>query len=664
MGSAVAPTNVAADSGQSHRHNVQPSRPALPNMQKQTQHAIAHAAPHSLVGPGQAGSKSRDPIDLKVLVISADGNETDYPAIKAFLSQIGVPFGTLIATQTPLTSSMLWDGGLHGYYEGIILATGNLTYYNATDAKWESAFNDAEWAALWQYESLFRIRQATSYTFPYGYPDNYGLNLVTYQDTTTAPLQARLTSAGANVYSYLNAANPVTFKNAWVYLATPIDTTTTPLLQTADGYTIASIHTYADGRQNLTITAENNPYLIHSMLLSYGTINWVTKGLFLGQRHVQLDTTVDDLFIDDNLWDPVALNDLNDSYNYRITGSDIQALLNWQSSVDANRVTSGVKVEWAFNGQGTVAGEYVPDTLTPAVQARQGQFNFVNHTYSHINLDNPVLTAAQYTSELQQNNKVAKALGFENYWRDTFVQPDISGLSNQVFQQAANAWGINYMISDTSRAGWNNPTPNAGFYAQYAPILIIPRHPSNLFYNLTTPAEWVSEYNCYYGPVGGPNGSGSCLGGQWSYWSQPLTYPQILDVESNFMLSYLLKWDIDPLMFHQPNIKAYDGVHSLYGDLIGTVLAKYTAVYNLPIVDDSEHNIGIDMAQRMGYDASGVKASLVPCQSITVTTVAAAVIPVTGVRSGGNAEDYGGQSISHLKLDAGQSVTIPTTVGC
>lgn len=673
---AITPSGAAAAASparHAQHHSVHPVGAHLPHISSHQLQKIDRPAPPSLVGPGEGGRHARDPIDMKVLVISADGNETDFPAIKAFLSQLGVPFDTLIATTTPLTSSLLWDGANHGYYEGVILATGNLGYFNSTTNQWQSAFSDAQWQTLWQYEANFKVRQVTSYTAPFGYPDSYGLNPPTSQDTTTAPLQASLTSSGQGIYSYLNTATPVTFRNAWVYLATIKDpATTTPLLQTSTGYAIASLHSYPDGRQNLAVTAANNPYLVHSMLLSYGTINWVTKGLFLGARHVQLDTTVDDIFIDDNVWDPAVLND-NCSGDpncppYRMTGADLTVLLNWQSGVQSSSSnTAGVRVEWAFNGVGTAPGEYVPDTLTPTMALVQSQFNFVNHTYTHANLD--TLNYGQTMTELTRNDNVASQMGFTNYWRDTFVQPDISGMSNPNFQQAAYDFGIRNMISDTSQSGWNNPTPNAGFYscsrlstpnfcASSPGILIIPRHPTNLFYNLVTPAQWVSEYNCYYGP------QGTCANGTWRYWNHNLSYSEILNAESDFMLSYLLKWDIDPIMFHQTNTGAYDGVHSLYSDLIDTLLAKYKSLYNLPIIDHPQHQLATDVAQRMAYNASGVTASLVPCQSLTVTAKNAAVIPVTGVSNGPAGttfETYGGQSIAYLNLAAGQSATVTVT---
>ena len=47
-----------------------------------------------------------------------------------------------------------------------------------------------------------RRARLTSYTYPGGCPDDYGLQYVGYQDTTTAPLQVTLTDAGQSMYSY------------------------------------------------------------------------------------------------------------------------------------------------------------------------------------------------------------------------------------------------------------------------------------------------------------------------------------------------------------------------------------------------------------------------------------------------------------------------------
>ena len=649
----VSSSPVLADKGgKSNHEQIHQAPVTAPHIKSKAQQPPKVA---TTTGPKRssaaAGTRVVDPIDLKVLVVSADGSQPGFAAITAFLQQVGIPYDTLIATQQQLVPSMLWDGGVHGYYQGIILETGALAYYDAdadTD-KWPSAFDTAEWNALWQYEAMFGIRQVTFYTAPFGYPESYGLSLPTEVDTTAQPLQATLTTAGRQVFPYLNAATPVEFKNAWVYLANVIDpAVTTPLLTTPEGYAIASL-TRANGRENLTITADHNPYLKHSMLLSYGVLDWVTKGIFLGERHVNLDIQVDDIFIDDDVWDTKEATDTT-GVTYRMTGNDLTTANTWQSQVRATNATARtLTLEWAFNGEGTT-GIYTPDTLTPAVQGVKNSFGWVNHSFTHADLD--TITRDATITELKKNHDLARnvlKLPATSYFKDAFVQPDIAGLNNPAFLQGAKDFGLKYLISNTSLPEWNNPSPNAGFYSQAQPsLLIIPRRPTNLFYNLTTPDQWVSEYNYYYGP-----------GGIWEYWDHNLTYAEILDKESDMWLSYLLKWDLDPLMFHQANLRAYDGTHSLLSDLVDATLAKYNRVCNLPIRNNSEHAVGISMAQRMAYNTSGVTATLVPGTSLTVTSPTAVLVPVTGVSYGNNTEKHGGETISYVQVGAGQSVTIP-----
>ena len=225
-------------------------------------------------------------------------------------------------------------------------------------------------------------------------------------------------------------------------------------------------------------------------------------------------------------------------------------------------------------------------------------------------------------------------------------------MGNSEFLRAAKDFGLRNLIADTSRPGWNNPSPNAGFYSTYQPsLLIIPRRPANLFYNVSTPAEWASEYNHFYAP-----------GGLWPTWDHNLSYSEVLDKESEVWLSYLLKWDLDPLMFHQPNTRAYNGNQTLLGDLIDATLAKYNRYFsNLPVRNLSEHEVGINMANRMAYNTSGVRATILPCSVITLTATSPALIPVTGIAYGSNTEVYGGQNISYIQLNANQTLVLPAT---
>ena len=586
-------------------------------------------------------------IDMKLLVISADGNEPVFAGIKSILNQIGVPHDTLIASQTPLTAQTLSDGLGAGRYQGILLTTGNLAY-DAGGGNWQSALTQAQWQLLWQYEADFRVRQATLYTYPAGLPDTYGLTPIDAVSTDTTPVKASLTATGQQVFPYLNPANPVAIKGAWTYLVKPTASgNPVSLLDTADGYSLASIYTYPDGRQNLAITTDGNPELTHTLLLGYGVINWVSKGFFLGERKVYLNAQPDDVMIPDDIWDTVSLSDMT-GLEYRMTGNDYNKLITWQNNLRAaNPNTAQIRLEMPYNGVG-LSGIYPNDTLRSAIRNRPNQFKWINHTYEH-----ELLTDINYTdalAQLSKNHKVAQNIGFTQYFKDSMIQPEISGLNNPEFLRAAKDFGIRYILSDTSQPGWKNPSPNTGFYSVYEPsILIIPRYPTNLYYNVSTPAEWLSEYNHFYAP-----------GGLFPTWDRALTYAEVLDKESEMWLRYLLKFDLNPVMFHQSNLRAYDNVNSLLGDLINVTVGKYNAMYRLPIRNPSQHEAGILMAARMAYNASGVTGRLMlgATNSIALKTVKAVKVPLTGV-SYGTTESYGGQTISTVSLGANGVATIP-----
>ena len=626
-----------------------------------------------------AGASVSAPRMMRLLVLSADGRTgagaTDLPAIKATLDQLGVPYDVFVATERELTRADLVDGSASGRYQGVILETGSLVYFDSTQSAYVSAFDAGEWQTLWDYEAEYGIRQVTWYTYPFGTSDSFNYGLTPdpgYADTQVTPLDATLTAAGRSVFGYLNAGSPITFKGAWVYLPAIGDpATTTPLLTTSDGNVIASTHRYADGRENLAVTADNAFFLVHSQLLSYGLVNWVTRGVFVGERHVNLDIQIDDLLIDSEVWDPSCSCDIGPNVTttpYRIAGTDFNATISWQTGVRTSPLLRTLALEWAFNGEGA-SGLFSPDTLTPAVEAGQQNFNFVNHTYTHALLDAPFTYDASRT-EITRNTTTARKLGLKAYRRDALVQPDISGLGNPEFLRAAVDVGIKYLISDASRAGWDNPSPNAGRYSTIQPsLLVIPRRANNLFYNLREPDKWVDEFNCYYSyadprpclavdPVTGETRS-------WKYFQTLLTYDQILDWEANVLLSYMLRWDLDPWMFHQLNTATYDGTNSLLGDLLDLTLAKYGAAYNLPVRNLTQSGVGDLMAERMAYDSSGASAILTPCTSIALTTVKAAPVPLTGVSVSGNLavrapETYGGQVISIVKAPGnGAKVTIP-----
>jgi hypothetical protein len=563
----------------------------------------------------------------RILVLSADGTEPELSAIRQVLDYVGTPYDVFIATQrSDLTPGQLASGTL-GYYQAVFLTTGQLTTQSSGQSV--SALSATEWQNLWSYEAAFGVREISWYTYPsadYG----YSTASITAVDTSSAAYQAHWTAQGAALFPSVNASQPVVIQNAWTYLAAPAPDAT-PLLVDNAGRALGVVRAVPDGREILSLTFDGAGYLTHSMQLSYGLLNWATRGLFLGERHTFASPQIDDLLIDDDIW--------GSNTTFRMSGTDLATGHQWQLGRQAQPVTAGFELAFAFNGSG--ASGYSPDTLTPEVVALRDQFHWINHTYTHENLDRVSYSTAY--GEIQNNNLEADSLGLVGYVRTTLVTPDVSGLTTLNAMQAAYDTGVRYVVSDTSVSGQDNPTPDTGIVnSQLAAILEVPRRPTNLYYNVSTPAEWTSEYNSIY----------------HSYWGRDLTYAEILDVEGQMLVNYMLRGEDDPWMFHQPNLRAYDGTHSLLSDLLDLALSRYGNLLTVPIVSPTFQDVGQRMRDRAAYNAAGVSAVITPGQSITISVVSGATVPVTGLASTG-AEQYAGQSITHVTLGAGQSATYP-----
>lgn len=593
----------------------------------------------------QAAVAPRCPVDMRLLVMSADGTEPVLTAIRQTLDYLGTPYRVYVATRQPggLNASVL-SQGCHGFYQGVVLTTGELGYFSPAGV-WTSALSPAEFETLRQYEAAFDIRQVTWYTFP---TPAFGFNWGTAVDTTTQPVDGSFTPDGAAVFPYLNTSNHLTIRNVYAYLAQPLDTGTTPLLVDAAGHALAAVRTFPDGRENLALTFDSNQYLVHAIALGYGVINWVTRGIFIGERHVYMSAQVDDLLIADSHWyssllcsTPVA----DTGVALRITGSDLQNVVNWQTNLQTSALTADVQLSLAFNGVGAT-GIYQPDDLTPAVKKNRinNSFFWISHTFTHANLDN--LTYDLASQELLENIRQARTLGFTKpqFDRQNLVTPEVSGLLNPMALQAAFDAGVRYVVSDTSRPGYGNPSPNIGIVNPLQPqILEIPRRPNNLFFNVATPDDWVAEYNCRY----------------QGFWGRALSYQEILEIESDTLLGYLLRGDADPWMFHQTNLAAYDSVHTLLTNLLDLTLTKYRALYTLPILSPPMNEIGELMRARQGFNDEAPTAILFPGYGIAILPPATAVtVPITGVNAF-PAEMYGGQFITHVDVKPGRFAIVP-----
>ena len=530
------------------------------------------------------------PVIMKVLVLAGSTSETSYQSITTFLAQIGVPYQAVVLSSiTPDSSgnrlskvSLSNSATGEGLYQGIILTDSTFA------ACASSCLSTADWTTLNTYASQFSVRIVSYYTNPAA---QWGLLPADSGAIYTAanPLNVTLTSAGASVFPYLNSANAIPVAGqgtssirAYRATTTAAANETTTSLMTTGSFTVAATHTTADGREILALTMDNAPTLVHSLAFGYGVINWVTKGIFLGSRKVYLNPQTDDMLLGNWIYAPdqhPACESNDTCPTYFATGPDLQAHANWQSSLQSDPQFQGYRGTFAYNGVGTTWFD-PSDPIFAAIKSLNAQFWWLSHTWDHPNLDCYTetkagacvpATLAQSLSELNQNIAIAPTLGI-TLDRTSMVTPFNSGLSNINFLQAAAQVGITYIVFPQFPATPNTPIVNALLPS----IVEITRMNNNLFDDASSPStgvngSWPDEYNAQYGP----NGASPT-------YSQNQTYSQILDNESQLLLqTNVLSYAPYPLAFHIANLTAYDGTHSLFTDLMDTMVNEIRKVIYL-----------------------------------------------------------------------------------
>ena len=611
-------------------------------------------------------------VKMKLLVIAATGLEPSFAAIQSFLDHLGTPYETVFLGRGQNLPTL--DDGTTGNYQGIILVTGNL---GVCDPVCRNTLPPADWARLDAYTANYSVRTVSYYTYP---ESKYGLRLRDALLTTSGPpVVVTFTPDATPIFPYLRQGQGIPIAGVFTYLADPIagpGEITTPLLQLGDA-TVAALHTTADGREYLALTLDNSPVLRHSLLLNYGLISWVTKGVFLGSRRTYLNPQADDLFLADNLFTGAGgpctptkfiLSPSNpaspDCLKLRISGTDLANVRGWQAGWNTQPQTNLFKVTIAYNGIGVKPDS---DDLSAEAQRFRGDFYWVSHTYSHKDLDCYTMSSGQCQPatydesafELQQNYQAAQQFGIP---ADpvSVITPAISGLTNSDFLNAAFDSGVRYLVSDMSMQDELPSAPNTGVITSLnANLLFVPRRATNVFYNASIPFQGngseSDEYNYFFGPDGIVR-----VGGQGGppFFAANQTYDQIIDRESDSLLQHMLQYEPYPCMFHQTNFFAYQGSRSIFTDVLDRTLRKFTSISTLPVLSLPTSDIGTLLRDRMDWLASGGQAVLNPGKSITISVVNSANVPITGVCVA-QCTDYGGEQYSSIALGEGARLTIP-----
>lgn len=649
LASACADFEPGAPPASVHVDTLAPQRPpVIPSKPLQyKQHAPNDRKPiRALVtGPRR--------ITQKVLLLTADDDQPSYLAARDALVRMGVPFQAINAVNQEVTDALLTDGVSTCNFNSVIFATSGLGYWDATLDTWTSALTPEEWQRIASFETSCSAREAVWYAWPSA---DLGLSFVsefTSDETETGVV------ANPGFFKRVPAAAHITYENAAGYRAAVTDaTTTTPIITDTAGNVLLATHIRPDGSEVMTSTVDSNPFLPHALALEYDMIRWLTGGMFVGEKHTYLAAQIDDLFLSNDMWRiDLHANPEDDTHTFRIAGSDLTKFVTWQQGLKARLPAgSNFMTTMAFNGVGTTTDYTSDKTLLNAAKSAGNKLHWMNHTWDHENMDEMSLADAR--NEVQHNCTKARNLGLAAFSCLELVTPDMSGLGNLAAVQGIIAAGARSVVSDTSHVAsdprfadnpGDNPSFNVGrVSALDSRLYQIPRHPTNVFYDVMDPTGLVDSYNTRYPDPG------------------TLTYAEIRDLNASYPLLYLLQGDIDPLMFHQADLAAYDGTHSLYGDFIDTLMDKYLALSSAPVVTLTQRAIAEEMKQRGAFDACNATAVIVEStsgRSLELSSSAACTIPVTGLSGSGaigGLEYYAGDPITSVAMPAGGgTVTLP-----
>jgi hypothetical protein len=583
--------------------------------------------------------------DLKVLLLSADGMEPTTMAWEESLKQEGVPYEkwVLATNREPLAAAnfaeTLPDGTPHAKYQAVIVATSGLVYENGQGG-YSSALSPDEWTTLKNFEATYGIRQVTALVYP---TPEYGLQYPT-ASRDLAGSTATLTTAGRTVFPYLQGPVPIDV-GSWGYLAKPVDATKfQTLVQGPTTSSLVGVLTHPDMREEMVLTVGQNPYQSHSRLLRHGMLKWVTQGVFLGYRRNYWSMHVDDVFMPNDRWDPITKTSI-DSNLIRMTPTHVNRAIYWQ-------VNRGMRLDFAFNAAGSVdAG--AGDRLSLSLLNNKNSFRWISHTYSHLifdDMDEDPLNGAQVAdlptirSELKKNIDFAVSKGIPLN-QDEIVTGGHSGLSLPDMATAFTELGIKWVGDDNSRR------PNQYFIGSG---LTVPRHPTNIYYNTSTMAEQLDEYNYLYLP---PSLGGSCVDtATTTCFTAPASWETYVQRESDGMLSHILNNDPRPHYVHQSNLTG-DGILYVVGNRMLFQYRKFMkpAIENGSFTEMAEaltRASAWTSAREAGLVQAYLQDDLITLQSISPEPVA---VPISGATLGA---DYGGTRSGWQTLPAYGTATL------
>ena len=254
---------------------------------------------------------------------------------------------------------------------------------------------------------------------------------------------------------------------------------------------------------------------------------------------------------------------------------------------------------------------------------------------------------------------------------------------NPVLIPAFEGAGIKFFGSDASKpypdatiSGSTTPAYPAGSSFIDGPARAIPRYPTNIYYNVSTEAQEVDEFNTLYTPV---EKGGKCVASPTNTCEEkPADFAEIVnDVDTN-MFQHMMGNDPRPHYFHQPNLMGTpppgpptteappntppskgDG---LFYSVMNPMLEEYAKYFNVPIEQLTMEQIGQLLAEQQAWSQASASqvSGYIEGNQVTVQNSGSAVnAPLTGVSGVGSS--YGGTQSGWASAPAATSTYTAAT---
>jgi hypothetical protein len=367
--------------------------------------------------------------------------------------------------------------------------------------------------------------------------------LISFSNTTAFAQSGLKTGAG------------VTTEGLYHYPASITNTTTTTEIAqfaaNADFATISTagvINNFSGRQQMVFFISWATDWSPTSALLQHAWITWITRGLYTGYRRVNLNTQVDDMFLESDIYSPA-------NTTFRIRPGDLTAHASWTSTINGKMNTgSSYFMEIGHNGNGNIEAsddindpacgpgpiEYPDQIDTPlefqkplgsgtnlwpntpttypwstacvnldslktyfASVSNRDKFAHISHTFTHEDVDNATYSDAY--KEISFNQAWLKQVNISagnKFTANGLIPPAITGLHNGDAISAWVALGLVHAVGDNTRPVLRNQQNDMWPYLTnmssngYTNFTVLPRWATRIYYNCDLPnctvAEWVA----------------------------------------------------------------------------------------------------------------------------------------------------------------------------